>query len=326
MIAEPKPRVFEPGCVSPLSEETDLPSTGERWVEKSREWLKEKQAREKYQGRNGSDALRFLRRCGEWVSATPLKVGEDELGEILGHVRGRGAPKTKLTYLRLLGSFLSWCGNRVVQESGIASRFPNRALNTPIIPVEDRDRVLNAAVGLERIVTALYAVGRRRVEVIRARVVDFHLDRAPASYDVRQKGGHDLVTDAGMELTPSLLAELAWWLPMRAEWSSHATSDSGHLVCRWDRDRLVGVSYQYADRLLHSAEDRAGVRRWPGHSFRRGTATLLRARGADMEDVSGVLLHSSSEITRPYVDRLVRQHRVAEALRLIEPTRAGGKP
>jgi len=303
-----------------------LPDTGERWVEEGYEWLEEKRSKGKYLGRHGDDATRFFRRCGEWVSVTPLKVREDDLWEILGHVRGRGASKTKLTYLRLLGSFLSWRGNWIVQESGITAHFPNRALNTPVITVEDRDRVLNAAQGLERIVTALYGVGRRRVEVIRARVEDFHLDRDPASYDVRQKGGRDSVTDAGMELTPSLLSELAWWLPLRAEWSSRATSDSGHLVCRWDGDRLVGVSYQYADRLLHSAEDRAGVRRWPGHSFRRGTATLLRERGADWEDVSGALLHSSPETTRQYVAPLVRRHRVAEALRLIEPARPGGKP
>ena len=324
MLAVPEPRVFELGCVSPLSEETALPSTGERWVEESREWLKEKQARGKYQGRNGSDALRFFRRCGEWVHTTPLKVTEADVRVIIAHLGP--APKTKRTYLALLASFLSSRGNWVVQKSGVRSEFPNRALNTPVITVEDRDRVLNAAQGQERVVAALYAVGRRRVEVIRARVEDFHFDRDPPSYDVRQKGGHDSVTDAGLELTPSLRRELAWYLPLRAGWGARATGDTGHLVCRWDGDRLVGVSYQYADRLLDSAEDRAGVRRWPGYSFRRGTATMLREIGADWEDVSGALLHSSAEITRQYVAPLVRRRRVGDALRRIEPAMLGGKP
>jgi integrase len=90
------------------------------------------------------------------------------------------------------------------------------------------------------------------------------------------------------------------------------------LICRWDGRELVDVSRAYIDRLLHRAELRAGVRAWPAHAWRRSTATLLRERGADWEDVSAALTHRSPETTRLYVDPLVRQRRLASALRLID--------
>ncbi len=307
-----------------------------RWVEDSREWLKQKQSKRKYLGRNGKDALRFLKGCGTWIGKPPLRVAEPDLWTVVRRV-GR-ADKTRLYYVRLLGNFLAWRGNRIVQDTGIAATFPNRSVNTPVCPVPDRDRILNAAQGLERVLLSFYSVGRRRVELQRFRVSDLHLDRG--TYDLRQKGGHDEVTDPDLPLTESNLRELAWWLPMRAEWSARSESDTGHLVCRWDRDRLVGVSYQYLDRLLHAAEDReataaraAGlppIRRWPAHSFRRGAATALAERNADWEDVSQALGHRSWEVTRMYVEPFVRRRRLAAALRLIEPPAPtpahGGKP
>lgn len=295
-----------------------------RWVEDSREWLRVNQSRGKYRGRNGTDALRFLRSCGRWVGKTPLRVTEDDLWVVVAHV-GK-ADKTRLTYLRLLGRFLAWRGNWVVQQSGVCANFPNRAVNTPVCPVQDRDRVLDAAQGLERVLVSFYSVGRRRVELQRLRVEDLHVDRG--TYDIRQKGGRDEVTDRDLPLSDSNYRELGWWLPMRAAWSARASSDTGHVVCRWDRDRLVGVSYQFLDRLLHAAEDRAKTRRWPAHSFRRGAATLLAEREADWEDISQALGHRSRDVTRAYVEPLVRRRRLASALRLIEPPSPaqGGKP
>ena len=96
----------------------------------------------------------------------------------------------------------------------------------------------------------------------------------------------------------------------------------GGLICRWEGQDLVDVSGAYVDRLLHRAELRAGVRAWPAHAWRRSTATLLRERGADWEDVSAALTHRSprppdSTWTRsgtstapgigPAADRLVRR-------------------
>lgn len=312
-------------ALSSLQEVPDVPTARRRLLEKRDEWIAEKQRQGKYVGRNGSEALRFLAHCAEWVPQLgPEGYREDDLWEILTHIGG-DAPKTRRWYLGILGNFLQWCGNPVVSRCGIRARFPNRASRLPVVPAADRDRVLNAAVGQERILMGLLGVGRRRIEVQRARVEDFRVCEVPPTYGVRQKGGHGAVTDTFV-LTPLVLRELAWYLPLRQQWAASATRDSGDLVCRRKGSELVGVSEGYLDRLLHSAESRAGTPAWPAHAFRRSAATLLRQRGADWEDVSMALGHRSPETTRLYVQPLVSRDRVARALELLEPaTLAGGK-
>ncbi len=305
-------------------EVADVPEARRRFTERSEEWIAEKQRKGRYEGRNGYEALRFLTLAAELARVGPERVREEHVWRILGSVGGERRPKTLRFYAGILDNFLTWCGNPVVSVSGIRSQFPNRAVSTPVIPGPDRDRVLNAALGQERIVTALLGVGRRKIEIVRARVGDFRLDEVPPIYSVRQKGGRGQVTDTFV-LTPMILRELAWYLPLRSQRSSGARDDTGHLLCREEGSRLVGVSTAYVDRLLHSAERRAGVAPWPAHSFRRGAATLLRARGADWEDVSMALGHRSPETTRLYVEPLVRQGRVAQALQLLEPLAQGRK-
>lgn len=307
---------------SPCAAEVVVPSPARRWIEESRVWVQDKQSKGRWMGRNGGDALRFLRLCGELLDVPPNQVREPHLWELVGHMGT--APKTRRTYLALLGSFLSSRGNWVVQESGIRREFPNRTSRTPVITGEDRDRILNAAVGTERVALSFLALGRRPIEIIRLRVTDVHLDRSSPSYDVRQKGGHGEVTDRDVPLAWAA-RELLWWLPLRTRWSQDSTEDSGHLVCRQDGARLLGVSKQYLDRMLHAVEARAGVAKWPAYSFRRGALTMLRERGADWDDVSGAALHSSPETTRIYVDPMVRRRRLEGALRLIEPRQGGNR-
>jgi hypothetical protein len=212
----------------PSSEETTVPATARRWVEESRAWVAEKQRQGKYQGRNGYEAIRFLSKCGEWVSVPPERVTEQELWAIIGRVGGT-APKTRRFYLALLGSFLSARGNWVVQMSGIRRRFPNRPMNTPVLAGEERDAILNAAQGPERLVLALLANARRPIEVRRALVSDVDLSAVPPTMKIRTKGGGGQVT-AVRVLNQTALRELVWWLPLRATWAERASEDSGHLV------------------------------------------------------------------------------------------------
>lgn len=311
-------------ALSALQEVPDVPTARRRLLEKRDQWIAEKQRQGKYPERSGRDVSRFIGHCADWVSGVgPEAWTEDELLTVLDHVGGERRPKTMRWYLGMLGSFLSWCGNPIVQTSGIRSRFPNRAMRTPVVSPDDRDRVMNAAQGQERLVTALLGVGRRKIEIQRAKVDDFRMEEIPPSYHVRQKGGRGEVTDAFV-LTPMIMRELAWYLPLRTSWSEGARRDDGSLICRRNGRDLVGVSTAYLDRLLHSAERRAGTQLWPAHAFRRSTATLLRQRGADWEDVSMALGHRSAETTRQYVEPLIRRDRVAQALRLLEPI-SGGK-
>lgn len=304
-------------ALSRPSEVIAAPDHGRRWIELGRGWLIEKQRQGKYVGRNGYEVERVLRQTASVAPHGPERTTAEDLSELIATLCAGCAPKTVRHYLGIWGSFLSSLGNWAVQESRIRERFPNRATRTPVVPPEDRDAILTSAVGQERIVTAFLGVGRRRVEIVRALVSDVRLDHVPPEYGVREKGGHGQVSGI-YPLPARVRAELAWYLPLRASWSEGTRFDSGHLLCRRDGDRLVGVSMAYADRLLHSAERRAGTTLWPAHAFRRGVATMLRARGADWEDVSSVLGHRSPETTRLYVEPLVRRARTASALELLE--------
>jgi len=298
-----------------------VPETARRWVEESRAWVAEKQRQGKYQGRNGYEAVRFLSKCGEWVSARPEHVTEPDLWDIIGHVGG-SAPKTRRFYLALLGSFLSARGNWVVQTSGIRRRFPNRPMNTPVLAGEERDAILNAAQGPERLVLALLANARRPIEVRRTLVSDVDLSTVPPTMRVRTKGGGGQVT-AVRPLNQTVLRELAWWLPLRATWSAQAGKDSGHLVCRWDGERLVGVSHAYLTRLLASAESRVGGSRHTLYSFRRGAATMLRERGAEWEDIRDALCHRSISTTEQYVSPLLAQKHAPAVMALLDAPTLG---
>lgn len=293
-----------------------MPVTARRWVEESRKWVAEKQRQGKYQGRNGYEAVRFLSKCGEWVAVRPEDVDETTLWTILGHVGG-SAPKTRRFYLALLGSFLSSRGNWVVQTSGIRRRFPNRPMSTPVLAGEERDAILNAAQGPERLVLALLANARRPVEVRRALVSDLALSAVPPTMRIRTKGGGGQVTTVRV-LNQTALRELEWWMPLRATWSERAREDSGHLVCRWEGERLVGVSPAYLSRLLARAERRAGVSRHTLYSFRRGAATMLRERGAQWEDIRDALCHRSISTTEQYVSPLLAQKHAPAVMALLD--------
>ena len=301
-------------------EEPYLPVTARRWVEESRRWVAEKQSQGKYQGRNGYEALRFLRRCGEWTSVAPSRVREPELRTILGHVGGT-APKTRRFYLSILSSFLSAPPrlNEVVKHSGLKAVYRNRAVRTPVLPGVVRDKILDAAQGPERLVLSLLAWGRRPVEVTRALVSD--VDPATSDMGVRGKGGRGEVVDR-VALNGTVLRELEWYLPLRARWSETAESDSGHLICRWDGQRLVGVSIQFLRRSLDRAATRARTGRYPLYAFRRGAATLLRDRGAEWEDIRDALCHRSIGTTEGYVKSLLAAKRQPSVVRLLDAREA----
>lgn len=297
-----------------------MPSAARRWIEQANKWLDAKRQLRLYLGKPGNDALTFLERVGPWIAKAPPKVSEPDLWAVLERLGGRA--NSRRWAAAILASFLSWCGNWVVQQSGIRRRLGRRDTGGPVATPEDWERSLDTAVGEERVVLALLWP-RRTVEVVRARVRDVHLDRPAPSMDVRQKGGRGEVTDPDVPLSPTQVRELAWYLSLRQRWSQDATVDSGHLVCRWDGSDLVGVSRAFVARRVRAATERAG-RRLPPHAFRRGALTYLRDRGVEWDDVRDTALHRSMGTTEIYVKSLSQKRRLPEIARLMDPLAAEG--
>jgi hypothetical protein len=211
-----------------------------------------------------------------------------------------------------------------VQTSRIRSRFLNLPTNTPVLSGEERDDIVNAAQGLERLALALLANAHRPIEVRRALVSGVDLSTVPPATKIRAKGGGGQVK-AVRSLNQTAPSELTWWLPIRATWAERASEESGGLVCRWDGERLVGVSPAYLPRLLASAESRQGVLHHSLYSFRRGAATMLRERGAQWEDIRDALCHRSISTIEQYVLPLIAQKHAPAVMALLDtPTMRKG--
>jgi integrase len=293
--------------------EDRVPRKARRWNETADAWFDAKRKRRKYEGKGGRDALHLVKRIGEQLGVPPSRVTEDDLWRIVPMFGP--APKSKRYGYAVLGSFLSWRGNWIVQSSGIRREFPNRTTFTPVATAESWERGMNRAVGIQRVVLAL-VWPRRPCEVVRALLADVHLERG--TMDVRQKGGHGDVTDWDVPLSGTVQRELRWYLPLRAQWAERATADSGHLLVHWYGDRLVGVSTAFVRRRVSEVIERG----FPPYSFRRGGLTTLRDRGADWDDIKAVALHKSIGTTEIYVKSLQQQRRLPAVTRLLDPQEA----
>jgi integrase len=290
--------------------EVVVPPRARRWNETADAWFDAKRKRRKYEGKSGRDALHLVKRIGTLLDKSPARVTEEDLWALAPSLGP--APKSKRYGYAILGSFLSWTGNWVVQSSGIRREFPNRTTWTPVAAADSWERGMNRAVGIQRVVLAL-VWPRRPCEVVRARLADVHPERG--TMDVRQKGGHGDVTDWDVPLSGTVQRELQWYLPLRAQWAERATGDSGHLLVRFDGDQLVGVSTAFVRRRVAEAVEG----RLPPYSFRRGGLTTLRDRGAEWDDIKAVALHKSIGTTEIYVKSLQQQRRLPAVTRLLDP-------
>lgn len=308
-----------PPLVSPRPTVSTMKMTtaSKRWRKEAREWLSEKRARKKWLGRPGGDALTYLLRCAAHVARYAKEIEEPDLWVLVEKTMGPSG-SAKHYCLSVLSSFLTWCGNPVIVSSGIRARFSRKPGTRPVVPSPEMARIQRLAErGEKRLTIALLRAGRRRVEIARARwPEDFHVEATPPTMDIRGKGGLGNVTGEPVPLPEFVLRPLREYLPLRRAKADGATFDSGHLICRKDGSLLVGVSCQHIDRLRKAALAKAACY-WPGHAFRRGAATALAERGAQFEDISAALQQSSPEVTRGYVQGLVRQRRVAAALTLL---------
>lgn len=303
--------------LSPGSEETAVPEPVRRWAIEGEAWVEKQRAKGRYKGRNGDEAVRFLAKCGRHLDAAgklvpPRQVEEEHLYALMP-ITGR-APSSHRYYFALLGSFLMSLGNPVVRTTQFLRRFPKKTGQLRRLTRDERDRMFAKAVGTERVVLALMTVGLRRVEVYRMRVVD--VDLHSGFIWVRGKGYND-EPSRQVPLTETIRKELAWYLPLRGQWASAATEDTGHLLCWMNGSRLTGYSYQSIDRLVISAGQRIG-KRVTSHDLRRTMATLLQEAKADPWEIQTMLGHTDLKTTQIYLASLEGTPRIQKVAALLE--------
>jgi hypothetical protein len=308
-------------------------------------WRAFKQARGKYQGPSGREAVRFLSEdVPRWILHGPAGVDEADLQEVLRGLQNRAASNghkftgnSAATYFDWLGSFLKWAGNHIVQDTEFKHRFNRRTYRTPVADYRDWERVAATAVGRECVVVALYWPNRR-VETRQARYFDFHLGSGTA--DFRCKGGGDEVTDPETPLTGTQIRALQTYLPWRRSLSAQGgiLYDTGHLLCRRKAVRasdiatrkvvlvghvLVGLSDRTLDRELARAvarafSDPATRPRLPGHSLRRGGLSHLRDMGASLRETQAMAHHRHESTTEIYLSKTGLNKRLPAVARLLD--------
>ena len=300
-----------------------MPSAARRWHDEAVAWIEWKQSsRGEYIGRNGREAVRFLSRVGQLLEPigaeiTPLRFAEEHLTRLLPQL-GR-APKTKRVYLALLSAFLRWRGNDVVARSGIASSFSKEATRRRWLSAEEVNRVMDLAVGTERIVVALEAFqGLRRVEVLRLEQSDLDVEASTPWIRARGKAHRGSVS-RDLPMATQVRRELTWFLPLRASWARGAAEVPELLAWR-DGDRMRPYSIGSVDRFVRAAACRAGVVA-SNHDLRRTFGRMLRNRGAELLEIKHLYGHASVAETEYYIG--AQQDRMAATIRLLDPPSAG---
>jgi integrase len=309
---------FEITYPSTSRSEEPLPDGLRWWTTEGELWVERQQKRGKYQGRNGSEANRFFRKCGErlqeaGVLVPPTQVTEEHLQALLP-ITGK-APASRRFYYTLLGGFLILKGNPIIRQSEWLQRFPKTDGEQRRLTVIERNAMFDKSVGLERVALAFFnSTAIRRIELLRMRVDD--LDLVKNFVWVRGKG-YASERSRKESLNGTLRRELERFLPLRASWAVRASKDDGKLLAWLDGSRLRGYSYASVDRLVITAGQRIG-KRVTCHDLRRTAADVARAGGADIWKIQTLLGHKSIDTTRRYLKRLDATKEVEEVAAMLE--------
>jgi site-specific recombinase XerD len=231
-------------------------------------------------------------------------------------------PSTRGMRLSSLRVFLDWCRTKKYLRSdpmlGIkAPRRPRMAVQT--INTVDVDSILAACpdARARAIVTLMYVLGTRCVEVARLNVEDY--DRVTRTLRLVGKGLHEREVPVPPRAAVALDAYLAEFPassgPFFRSYSNAGERVQSHyvskLVSRWCR--AAGVKHRPFD----------GV---SAHAFRRTAATELLMATNDLTATQELLGHASPATLAPYLKRAhVERIREALAVRLDgDPSHADG--
>lgn len=308
----------KPGFPVPCSEERPVPNGLRWWNDEGRLWVERQRKHGKYEGRNGYEAERFFRKCGERLEAvgmlvSPTDVSEEHLRALLP-ITGR-APASHRFYYTMLGGFLMSKGNPIVRQSEWLRRFPKTDGEQRRLTTTERNTMFDRAVGLERVALAFFnSTALRRIELLRLRVEDLEIDK---NFVWIRGKGYAAERSRKESLNATLRRELDWYLPLRSRWAEKATKDDGLLFAWLDGNRLRGYSYASVDRLILSAGQRIG-KRVTCHDLRRTAADVARAGGADIWKIQTLLGHKSIDTTQRYLKRLDASKEMEEVATLLD--------
>jgi integrase len=246
------------------------------------------------------NCMRYLQERG--MHSTAARIGEDEVVALVN-----GYPASEVTvhyYIKALGQFLAWMGNRTVQDMSLLWNEPAHPC-ARWITVDEFGKILTAIQDpTDRIIIVLAAyAGMRRSEIAVLLQCDILSDRMIVTGKGHGKGKQRVIP-----LSTRLRAEIGRYMAYRRRYV--ADTDVPALVVSFPCGRPpTGMAAGTVGKRVRRICDRAGVDASP-HSFRRYFATRIwdTMPDKDIKILQALLGHSSPVITSRYI------HTDAEAM------------
>ena len=225
----------------------------------------------------------------------PADIGEDG---IVALVRGYPASETTVHYyIKILGQFLAWRGNRTVQDMSLLWNEPAHPNARWITPDGFAAILGELQDPTDRIIVSLAAyAGMRRSEIARLMRSDILSDRM-----VVTGKGHGNGKQRIIPLTDRLRAEIERYMAYRRRFVDDA--DIPALVVSFPTGKAAtGMSEGTVGKRLRRICERAGVDA-SAHSFRRYFATRVwdTMPDKDIAILQHLLGHSSPAVTSRYI-------------------------
>ncbi len=236
----------------------------------------------------------------------PKMIGRDGIGYLMESFNDL-AVSTRHWYMGILGQWLKWHGNTVLEDMRIMWPQDFRINADWLTPEQATCLMRNAITPRERMCIALELyMGLRRVEILRLRIQD--IDIKHSKMEVRGKG-----SNGGKWRTvymPDDVAEsIKTWLPIRQELIDKAlamcpTSQVPDNLLIWAHFRQIGIYAEhgtgYDKAIIKPVKQRSNID-FSNHTLRRTFGRSCWLAGVKIETISNILGHEDVRTTIKYL-------------------------
>ncbi|MEI6795616.1 MAG: site-specific integrase [Methanomassiliicoccales archaeon] len=249
------------------------------------------------------------------LEPSPKKIGEEEIDYLRNELYAHLEPVVGRRQLAIIGTYLKWHGNIIVEHMKIAWPQDMRIHADWLRPM-DAVNLLDHAKGMERIIVHLeLCLGLRRVEVLRLKMQDLRLGHL----DVLGKG-----TCGGkprsVPMHRDTMAELAYYMQLRNMQIAEAQARDPNvtipvsLLIYRKGSRLLPYHKNSIDNRLGELSERIGLK-FGNHTLRRTFGRIAYYSGAKVATISAIMGHESEAQTMRYLG--IEMDQMAEAMDMM---------
>ena len=234
--------------------------------------------------------------------ATPKDLDTDTLGKLVDRMRGDYAVSTQKDYLIALKRMCELNDNNVFSKYRVMFPTDTRP-NVDWLTYEQAQEILNAwKMPLDDMIVTLELLhGLRRVEIIRLRMSDIHLDMGYIEVRGKGRAGGKL---RSVPMHPDFRRCYDRWMAERNEMTAKADDVScDNLLCYLRRGKIrpyEEIKGRAIDDHIQELSDRLGIE-FSNHTLRRTFGRELYRSGVSIVVIASIFGHSSTTQTLKYL-------------------------